>query len=544
MSNRSKSSESGDFIGRFPIAAGVTTQDLLQQQLLETEASFRGIFEQAAVGVAHVSLDGHFKLANQRYADILGRTREELQACNFQEITHPEDSGKHLDSVRRLLADEIKTYSIEKRYLLPDGAPVWVNVTVSLVRGATGEPRYFVKVGQDIETQKRMELDLRESELRFRTMANMIPQLAWIARADGHLEWYNDRWYEYTGTTPEQMEGWGWQCVHDPRELPRVLEEWKLAIATGVAMDTAFPLRGADGVFRTFLTRVQPLHDSQGRVSQWFGTNTDVETLKQSEEKIRVLNTDLEHRVASRTAQLEAANKELEAFSYSVSHDLRAPLRGMDGYVRMLKEDFADRLDSEGNRMLDVISGEARRMSRLIDDLLAFSRLGRQPLERAPVDMTSLAASAFTKATESIQNKPRFELEPLPPNHGDVSMLLQVFVNLIDNAVKFSSRVDQPVIEVGSRDAPGGTTYYVKDNGVGFDEKYLHKLFSVFQRLHSEAEFEGTGVGLALVQRIIHRHGGKVWAEGKPNHGATFSFMLPNGEIAVDVLALQEDSHE
>jgi len=372
MSNRSKSSELGDVIGRFPLAAGVTAQDLLQQKLLETEASFRGMFEQAAVGVAHVSLDGHFKLANQRYADILGRTREELQACTFQHITHPEDLGRQLDSVRRLLADEIKTYSIEKRYLLPDGVPVWVNVAVSLVRDATGEPRYFVKVGQDIETRKRMELDLCES-------------------------------------------------------------------------------------------------------------------------------------------------------------DLRAPLRGVDGYVRMLKEDFADRLGSEGNRMLDVISGEARRMGRLIDDLLAFSRLGRHPLALVPVDMTSLAASAFTKTTESIQNKPRFELEPLPLTHGDVSMLHQVFVNLIDNAVKFSSRVDQPVIEVGSRDAPGGTAYYVKDNGVGFDEKYLHKLFSVFQRLQSEAEFEGTGVGLALVQRIIHRHGGKVWAEGKANHGATFSFMLPNG---------------
>jgi PAS domain-containing protein len=136
------------------------------------------------------------------------------------------------------------------------------------VRGATGEPRYepryFVKVGEDIEMRKRMELVLRESELRFRTMANMIPQLARIARADGHLEWYNDRWYKNTVTTPEQMEGWGWQCVHDPRELPRVLEKWKLAIATSVAMDTAFPLRGADGVFRTFHTHVQPLHDSQG----------------------------------------------------------------------------------------------------------------------------------------------------------------------------------------------------------------------------------------------------------------------------------------
>ena len=223
-----------------------------------------------------------------------------------------------------------------------------------------------------------------------------------------------------------------------------------------------------------------------------------------AEEKIRQLNAELEDRVVERTAQLEAANKELEAFSYSVSHDLRAPLRG-------------------------VVSSEAKRMGRLIDDLLAFSRIGREQMGTRPVDMADLARTVFESVTAALPGPvPRFELKPLPQAHGDLAMLRQVFANLIGNAVKFSRRQPAPVIEVGGEDGVGETSYYVKDNGAGFDEQYRDKLFGVFQRLHSEEEFEGTGVGLALVQRVVHRHGGKVWAEGKPGQGATFHFTLPH----------------
>lgn len=226
--------------------------------------------------------------------------------------------------------------------------------------------------------------------------------------------------------------------------------------------------------------------------------------------------------------ELEATNKELEAFSYTISHDLRAPLRAVDGYIRMLQEDYAKQLDAEANRLIAVVSSEARRMGQLIDDLLAFVRLGRQQMHTTVIDMTSLARETFGSVAGANSTLPhRFELQPLPPAQGNLAMLRQVFLNLISNAVKFSRHRQTPVIEVGGWSHEGLMTFFVKDNGVGFDDKYIHKLFNVFQRLHTEEEFEGTGVGLAIVQRVIHRHGGKVWAEGKPNQGATFYFTLP-----------------
>jgi len=247
-------------------------------------------------------------------------------------------------------------------------------------------------------------------------------------------------------------------------------------------------------------------------------------------ERVKRHAEELELRVRERTSELQAANRELESFSYSVSHDLRVPLRAIDGYSQMLEEDYARALDDEGRRLLGVIRENSQRMGALIDDLLAFSRLGRKPITASGIDMNSLVAEVLRELRPAAAtNGLKTTIADLPPASGDRTLLKQVWVNLLSNAIKFSGRNAQPVIEVDGNSNGTENVYRVRDNGAGFDMQYYGKLFGVFQRLHGQDEYPGTGVGLAIVQRVVARHGGRVWAEGKINAGATFYFALPKG---------------
>lgn len=253
-----------------------------------------------------------------------------------------------------------------------------------------------------------------------------------------------------------------------------------------------------------------------------------VEDQKEAEEKIRQLNQDLEQRVSERTAQLEASNKELEAFAYSVSHDLRAPLRAIDGYSRILEEENADKFDEEGRKILTIIRDSTKKMDQLIADLLALSRVSRIQLIYAAIDMNSLVKTAFSEITVSDDDQNiHFDAVDLPTAYGDITLIRQVWMNLLSNAIKYTRLKKDRLIEIRGTVKKGMCIYSIQDNGVGFNTKYSDKLFGLFQRLHKEKEFEGTGVGLAIVKRIIARHGGDVWAEGQENGGATFYFSMP-----------------
>lgn len=249
---------------------------------------------------------------------------------------------------------------------------------------------------------------------------------------------------------------------------------------------------------------------------------------ERAEEELRTLNAELEERVDARTSQLAAANRELESFSYSVSHDLRAPLRAITGFSNLLWEDHKEHLDEEARRKLGIIRGQADHMGALIDDLLRFSRLGRKSMEPSLIDMAELANSTLERLEQdAASDQLEFHVGKLPPAIADRNLMQQVWINLLSNAVKFSSRTEKPVVEVGAIVGEEENVYYVRDNGAGFDPRYQDKLFGVFQRLHDSSEFSGTGVGLALVHRIVTRHGGRVWADGRPGEGATFHFSVP-----------------
>jgi two-component system, sensor histidine kinase and response regulator len=256
------------------------------------------------------------------------------------------------------------------------------------------------------------------------------------------------------------------------------------------------------------------------------------EEVKRREHEVRCLNEALEQRAEA----LEAANKELETFSYSVSHDLRAPLRVIDGYSAILQEEYASGLGGEGGRLLDTVRESVQRMSRLIEHLLEFSRLTKQSMNRARCDMTAMARHAFDELRDelriaaggaSVAGPPEFILDALPDAYGDPELIRQVWVNLISNAIKYSSRREQPMIRVSARTSGGECVYRVEDNGAGFDMRQAGKLFTVFQRLHRADEFPGSGAGLAIAQRIVERHGGRIWARAEVDRGATFEFALP-----------------
>jgi PAS domain S-box-containing protein len=329
----------------------------------------------------------------------------------------------------------------------------------------------------------------------------------------------------FKGGVPE------WSEYLHPDDRGRVGNELQAALRGECEYAPEFRIIWPDGSIHHIKANSQAFWDENGKPIRMVGTNIDITEHRRAQQEILRLNAELEQRVLERTAQLTAANQELEAFSYSVSHDLRAPLRAVDGFSRMVADDYAEKLDDEGRRRLEVIRSETQRMGQLIDDLLTFSRLGRQQTKPETIDMQSLAQEVYDElvAEEPPGRKLKLDLQPLPAVEGTRTMIRQVWVNLIGNAIKFTKGKEVGEIEIAAQPGEDGVPVFrIKDNGAGFDMRFADKLFGVFQRLHSPMEFPGTGVGLALVQRIVHRHGGRVWAFGEVDHGATFYFTLPN----------------
>jgi len=379
--------------------------------------------------------------------------------------------------------------------------------------------------------QQRMEAGIRASERRLFQILEAIPIGVFVTSRQGQPYYANRMSQEISGqpaiteTKAEEMSQRyhvyraGTQEMYPPEMLPGAR-----ALRGERVHTDDLEVHRPDRVVPVEVWSA-PVTAADGSIEFAISAFNDITERQEAKRQIEGLNLELKDQVA----ELASVNGELETFSYSVSHDLRAPLRAIDGFSRMLTEDHAGALSPEAQRLLGRIRNNVQRMGNLIDDLLRFSRLSRKQLEAAPVDMSELVRTVVGDLSRTHERQLSVVVDQLPPALGDTDLLRQVWINLIDNGFKYSGKRGDPQVEVGGKTNGVEATYWVRDNGVGFDMTYAGKLFGVFQRLHSQDEFEGTGVGLAIVQRIVHRHGGRVWAEAKPGQGATFSFTLPVG---------------
>ncbi len=391
---------------------------------------------------------------------------------------------------------------------------------------------------EDITDRKQAQFALLESEQRFRTMADAAPVYIWLAGIDRQCYYFNQPWLEFTGRTLAEEIGNGWAEGVHPEDYQFCLNTYHTAFDLRQPFEMEYRLRRYDGEYRWVLDRAVPRFSLDGRFEGYVGSCIDISDRKLYESEIKRLNASLERRVSDRTAQLEAANQELESFAYSVSHDLRAPLRHISGFVNLLRKRIEPSLDENSQRYLDIIVGSTHQAEELIDNLLAFSRMARSQMRLINVDLNQLVNEV--RQTLEMQRSDRhiiWEIASLPPVKGEPTMLRLVFQNLLDNAIKYSQRQEVAEITVGFNESDLEFIFFVRDNGIGFDMRYAHKLFGVFQRLHSNPDFVGTGIGLANVRRIIHRHGGRTWAEGEVDLGATFYFSLPKQPEAEQVEA-------
>jgi PAS domain S-box-containing protein len=447
---------------------------------------------------------------NEAFTNILGYTLSEakgtaltLYLSNEDRALLPKINGK----LQTQLSFETRVYSKDRRIK-------WLGWNV-IVKGG----KWFANA-RDITEIKQVE----RIRSYLSTVVKQSNDAIYIHDNEGKIISWNEgaeRIYGYEEEEALKMKIWNIIPEHLLTEMREIVS----CIISGDKVETMETKRiTRNGKLVDVLFSASVITDPGSHQKSIAITERDITREKIANEKIRLLNLDLQKGME----ELENSNKELESFSYSVSHDLRAPLRAVSGYAGMIHEDYGHLLDTEGKRILNQVIANAERMGNLIDDLLAFSRLGRKEVTRTQVDMNELFNTVLTEFKSSVKDTATITINSLKPVMADRALIKQVVANLLSNAIKYSSQKENPVIEVTMLEEKGYVIYMVKDNGAGFKMEYVNKLFGVFQRLHTQDEFQGTGVGLAIIERIIRKHGGKVWAEGKVGHGATFYFSLPD----------------
>jgi PAS domain S-box-containing protein len=517
----------GNITGISTIARDITEKRRMEEELRQANVYNRSLIEASVDPLVTISADGKITDVNRATEQVTGRSRGELIGTDFSDyFTEPDKARAGYRQVFAL--GFVTDYPLALRHR--DGHVADVLYNASVYRDEAGEVLGAFAAARDITERKLAEEKLRHSEHGLAEAQRIAHLGNWELDLVHNVLHWSDEIYRIFEIDPDKF-GASYEAflngIH-PDDRDMVNKAYTDSVASQVPYNIVHRLQMPDGRIKYVNEMCETYYDGDGKPLLSVGTVHDITEQKLAEEEVKALNRELEQRVIERTAQLEVANKELEAFSYSVSHDLRAPLRAIDGFSHILLEDYQDKLDDEGKRLLNVVRDNTNKMGQLIDDILKFSRAGRLELTPVEIDMEKMAHEVFEELQPAVdESKLQLEIEALPHAAGDRAMMRQVFVNLLSNALKFSRNREPARIKVGCSVAGDETIYYVQDNGAGFDMQFVDKLFGVFQRLHGVTEFEGTGIGLAIVKRIIARHGGRVWAEGKVDGGATMYFALP-----------------